>query len=50
LLKKLDRNDDIGKKIAHGAVKLYKDIINYNYMKKYMVNLLSENEFDVIDI
>jgi hypothetical protein len=49
-LQKLDRNDDIGKKIAHGAVKLYKDIINYNYMKKYMISLLSENEFDLIDI
>ena len=49
-LKELNKNDNIGKKIAHGAVKLYKDIINYNYIKKYMISLLSENEFDLIDI
>lgn len=49
-LKELDKNDNIGKKIAQGATNLYKDIINYNYIKNYMVNLLSGNEFDLIDI
>lgn len=49
-LKKLDRNDNVGKKIAHGATKLYKDIINYNYIKNYMINLLTEQEFNLIDI
>jgi hypothetical protein len=41
---------NIGKKIARGATKLYKEIMNYNYIKKYMINLLSENEFDLLDI
>lgn len=49
-LNKLERNDNIGKKIAKGAVKLYKEIINYNYIKKYMIDLLTEKEFDIIKI
>lgn len=44
----LERNDNIGKKIAQGAVKLYDEIINFQYIKKYMVSLLTEPEFDLI--
>jgi hypothetical protein len=44
----LENNDNIGKKIAEGALKLYDEIMNLNYVKNYMVNLLSEREFDII--
>ena len=47
-LKILENNDNIGKKIAEGAVKLYDEIMNLKYIKNYMVNLLSEREFDII--
>jgi hypothetical protein len=47
-LKILENNDNIGKKIAEGAIKLYNEIMNLKYVKKYMVNLLSEREFDII--
>jgi hypothetical protein len=47
-LKLLENNDNIGKKIAEGAVKLYDEIMNFKYIKKYMINLLSEREFDII--
>lgn len=47
-LKILENNDNIGKKIAEGAVKLYNEIMNLKYVKKYMVNLLTEREFDII--
>jgi hypothetical protein len=46
--KKLHENDNIGKKIANGAVKLYDKIMNLNYAKKYMTSLLSEPEFDML--
>jgi hypothetical protein len=44
----LENNDNIGKKIAEGALKLYDEIMNLNYVKNYMVSLLSEREFDII--
>jgi hypothetical protein len=44
----LGKNDKIGKKIAEGAVDLYNNIINFNYIQKYMVSLLSEPEFDIL--
>jgi hypothetical protein len=44
----LENNDNIGKKIAEGALKLYDEIMNLNYVKNYMVSLLSESEFDII--
>jgi hypothetical protein len=47
-LKILENNDKIGKKIAEGAVKLFNEIMNFEYVKKYMVTLLSEREFDII--
>ena len=47
-IKTLDENDKIGKKIASGAVKLYNEIMNLKYVKKYMTDLLSEPEFDII--
>jgi hypothetical protein len=43
----LGKNDKIGEKIAEGGVDLYNKIMNYNYVKKYMVSLLSEPEFDI---
>ena len=46
-LKLLGENDNIGKKIAEGSVKLYDEIMNYNYIKKYMISLLSESDFDI---
>ena len=47
-LQTLERNDNIGKKIAGGALKLYDEIINFDYIKKYMTTLLSEKEFDIL--
>jgi hypothetical protein len=44
----LERNDNIGKKIAKGAVKLYDEIMNFKYIKNYMTTLLTEPEFDII--
>ena len=41
-------DDKIGKKIAKGARRLYNKIMNVNYIKKYMVSLLSEPCFDII--
>ena len=43
----LGNNDKIGEKIAEGGVELYNEIMNYNYVKKYMISLLSEPEFDI---
>lgn len=47
-LKQLERNDNIGKKIGEGAVKLYNEIMNLNYVRKYMTSLLTDKEFDII--
>ena len=47
-LKVLESDDNIGKKIASGAVKLYNEIMNFDYIKKYMTSLLSEKEFDIL--
>ena len=44
----LGKNDKIGKKIAEGGVELYNEIMNFTYVKNYMVSLLSETEFDII--
>ena len=44
----LSENDKVGKKIANGARKLYDKIMNLNYIKKYMVNMLSGAEFQNI--
>ena len=43
----LGKNDKIGEKISEGGVELYNKIMNYDYVKKYMVSLLSEPEFDI---
>ena len=43
----LGKNDKIGKKIAEGGSELYNEIMNYKHVKKYMVSLLSEPEFDI---
>ena len=43
----LGKNDKIGEKIAEGGIELYNKIMNYNYVKKYMVSLLSESDFDI---
>lgn len=43
----LGKNDKIGKKIADGGCELYNEIMNYKYVKKYMVSLLSEPDFDI---
>jgi len=42
------KNDAIGEKIAKGAKKLYNGIMNVEYMTKYMTNLLSEKEFNIL--
>lgn len=47
-IKTLERNDNIGKKIANGSLDLFNEVMNFDYIKKYMVNLLSEKEFDII--
>jgi len=47
-LEKLERNDNIGKKIAEGSVKLYNEIMNFNYIRNYMTSLLTEKESDII--
>jgi hypothetical protein len=44
----LSENDKVGKKIANSARKLYDKIMNLNYIKKYMVNMLSGAEFQNI--
>jgi len=44
----LQNNDKIGEKIANGSKKLYDEITNLSYIKKYMCNLLTENDFDII--
>jgi hypothetical protein len=41
-------HDNIGKNIAERAVKLYNEIMNFDYIKKYMTSLLSEKEFDIL--
>lgn len=41
-------NDNIGKKIARGARKLYDEIMNVAYIKKYMTSLLLQKEFDIL--
>jgi hypothetical protein len=41
-------NDNIGKKIARGARKLYDEIMNVAYIKKYMISLLLQKEFDLL--
>jgi hypothetical protein len=43
----LGKNDKIGEKIAEGAVDLYNEIMDYDYVKKYMISLLCEPEFDI---
>lgn len=43
----LGKNDEIGEKIAEGAVDLYNEIMDYDYVKKYMISLLCEPEFDI---
>ena len=42
------KNDAIGEKIAKGAKKLYNEIMNVEYITKYMTNLLSEKEFNIL--
>lgn len=44
----LQNNDSIGEKIADGAKKLYDEITNLSYIKKYMCDLLREKDFDII--
>lgn len=44
----LDKNDKIGEKIAKGSVELYNEIMNFDYIQKYMVSLLSQSDFDII--
>jgi hypothetical protein len=44
----LQNDDNIGKKIAKGATKLFDEIMNLDYAKKYMTSLLSEPEFDIL--
>ena len=42
------KNDAIGEKIAKEAKKLYDEIMNVEYMSKYMTSLLSEKGFDIL--
>lgn len=49
-LSTLERNKHIGKKIAEGSLRLYEEIMNVDYIKKYLIDLLSEKEFDIINI
>jgi hypothetical protein len=49
-LQKLERNDNIGKKLAKESTELYKEIMNKNYVKKYMTDLLSSKDFNIIEI
>jgi hypothetical protein len=42
------KNDAIGEKIAKGAKKLYNEIMNVEYITKFMTNLLSEKEFNIL--
>ena len=44
----LSKNDKIGEKIAEGSFDLYNKIMNFEYIQKYMVSLLSEPEFDIL--
>ena len=44
----LQKNDNIGEKIANGSLKLYNEIMNMKYVKKYMCNLLSQPDFDLL--
>jgi hypothetical protein len=44
----LQNNDNIGKKIANESTKLYNEIMNIKYVKKYMYALLSEPDFDLL--
>ena len=46
--KKLQGNDNIGKKIANGSIELFNEIMNMNYVKKYMCDLLSGDEFNLL--
>lgn len=48
-LQKLERNDTIGKKIAKGSRQLYEKIINIQYIRQYMVEMLSGPDFDIIE-
>lgn len=41
-------NDKKCEKIAEGAVDLYNEIMNFEYIQNYMVSLLSEPEFDIL--
>lgn len=49
-LSKLERNNNIGQKIAKGSLQLYEDIMNITYIKKYMIDLLSGKEFNIVNI
>jgi len=49
-LQTLERNDKLGKSIAKGARKLYKEIINFEYIRQYMIDLVTEPDFDLIDV
>jgi len=44
----LQNNSKICEKMANKALKLYNKIMNLDYVKKYMVSLLSESEFDIV--
>ena len=44
----LQKNDNIGEKIANGSLKLYNEKMNMKYVKKYMCNLLSQPDFDLL--
>ena len=48
-LRKLERNEKIGKTIAKGATQLYKEINNIDYIRQYMVDMLSHSDFDIIN-
>ena len=47
-LNKFEKNDALGEKIARGSTELYDEIMNINYMKKYMHSLLSSSDFDML--
>ena len=44
----LQENNNIGKKIANGSLKLFNEIMNIKYVKKYMCDLLSGDDFDLL--
>ncbi len=49
-LSTLERNKNIGRKIAEGSLHLFEEIMNVDYIKKYMIDLLSGKEFNIVNI